>query len=131
MVEKYPQHRLATSTASPKEKALSLRGSAQEDDPLALEIFDLQAKVMGVHIANLMMAFDAEFVVIDGGLLNPEATTVEFRARDLRTLRTEARRYFFPIQRERVKFVPATLGELSQAVGRGPRGVIHGAGREK
>lgn len=117
VIEKYPEHELANSAMSPKEKALSLRASAQRGDPLALEVFDLQATVMGVHVASLTMAFDAEFVVIGGGLMDPESTTSEFRERYLRQVRATAQRYFFPTQRECVKIVPATLGELSQAIG--------------
>ena len=47
-----------------KEKAFSLRTLAQKGDPLALEIFDYQAKALGIHVANLSLALDAEFVVI-------------------------------------------------------------------
>ena len=38
---------------TPKEKALALRGLAQKGDPLAVELFDFQARAMGLHIANL------------------------------------------------------------------------------
>jgi glucokinase len=114
---KYPDHELAKSSLPPKEKALSLRGRAQKGDPLAVEIFDFQAKVMGLHVANLLMAFDAEFVVIGGGLMDPESTSDEFRARYLRILRDTMEPYLWPAQRGRVKVVPAALGELSQAIG--------------
>jgi glucokinase len=48
-------------------------------DALALEIFDFQARVMGLHVANLVMALDPGIVIIGGGLMDPEATTPEFR----------------------------------------------------
>jgi predicted NBD/HSP70 family sugar kinase len=114
---KYPQHELATSTAPIKEKVLSLRTRAQKGDPLALEIFDFQARALGLHVANLTIALDAEFVVIGGGLIDPEATTPEFRERYLEGIRRAAAPYFFPVQRQCVKIVPAALGELSQAIG--------------
>jgi glucokinase len=114
---KYPDHELAKSSLPPKEKALSLRGRAQKGDPLAVEIFDFQAKVMGLHVANLLMAFDAEFVVIGGGLMDPESTSDEFRERYLRILRDTMEPYLWPAQRGSVKVVPAALGELSQAIG--------------
>ena len=117
MLKKYPQHELATSTATPKDKVLSLRGRAQKGDALALEIFDFQAKAMGLHVANLTMALDTKFVVIGGGLMDPESTTPEFRERYLRIVRETALPYLFPAQRATMKFVPATLGELSQAIG--------------
>jgi glucokinase len=114
---KYPEHALAKSPLSAKEKALSLRGLAQKGDPLAVEIFDFQAKVLGLHAANLAMALDAEFVVIGGGLMDPESTTEEFRTRYLRIVRENMEPMLWPPQRGRIKVVPAALGDLSQAIG--------------
>src|SRR5690606_15441536 len=116
-LKKYPDHELATSPATPKEKALSLRGRAQKGDPLALDIFDFQARALGLHVANLVIALDPEYVVIGGGLVEPEATTPEFRERYLGGIRKAAMAYLSPQQRERVKIVPAPLGALSPAIG--------------
>src|SRR5262249_3968503 len=116
-LKKHPQHPLASSTLPPKEKVLSLRGLAQKGDALALDIFDFQARVLGYHTASLAAALDPEFVVIGGGLMDPESTLPEFRERYLRNLREAALPYLWPAQRERMKIVPATLGELSQAIG--------------
>lgn len=116
-LKKYPNHELATATGTPKEKVLSLRGRAQKGDPLALEIFDFQAKAMGLHVANLTMALDTKFVVIGGGLMDPESTTPEFRERYLGIVRETALPYLFPAQRASMKIVAATLGENSQAIG--------------
>lgn len=117
MLKKYPQHELATSSATPKEKVLSLRGRAQKGDALAQEIFDFQARALGLHVAMLAMALDPEYCVIGGGLIDPESTTPAFRERYLRIIRESAQPYLFPAQREKLKVVPATLGELSQAIG--------------
>lgn len=117
LLPKYPDHELAHSTAPAKEKALSLRTRAQKGDKLALEIFDYQAKALGLHVANLSMAFDAEFVVIGGGLIDPHSTTEEFRAHYLKTIHTSAEPWLHPSQRHTLKIVPASLGELSQAIG--------------
>jgi len=114
---RHPEHELARSAATPKEKALSLRGLAQGGDALALEIFDFQARAMGVHVANLALALDPHYVIIGGGLMDPEATTAEFRGRYLGKIRETADLYIWPGQRERMKIVPASLGELSQAIG--------------
>jgi glucokinase len=116
-LKKYPDHDLAKAPGTPKEKALSLRSRAQKGDPLALEIFDFQARAMGLHIANLMMALDAGIVVIGGGLMDPEATTPEFRERYLRLIREAAEPYLWPTQRKTITIVPAVLGDLSQAIG--------------
>ncbi|ATC65057.1 sugar kinase [Nibricoccus aquaticus] len=114
---KYPDHELARSTKPSKEKVFALRTLAQKGDALASEIFDFQARAMGLHVANLAMALDPEFVVIGGGLMDPESTTPEFRARYLRILKESAWPYLFPAQRDTLKIVPASLGELSQAIG--------------
>jgi glucokinase len=114
---KRPDHPLATSTADAKQRVLSLRGLAQQDDPLALEIFDFQARAMGLHVASLAMALDPEFVVIGGGLMDPEATTEAFRQRYLTILREAADPYLWPAQRTRIKISAAALGDLSQAIG--------------
>ncbi len=117
MLERHPEHPLASSPAPIKEKVLSLRTLAQKGDALANEIFDFQAKALGIHVANLAMAVDPEFVVIGGGLMDPESTTDAFRARYLKTLEEAAKPYLWPAQRKKIKYSAARLGELSQAIG--------------
>lgn len=116
-LKKFPDHELAKSVAPTKEKVLSLRGRAQKGDPLAVEIFDFQAKVMGIHVANLVMALDPGIFIIGGGLMDVESTTPEFRDRYLRLIRESARPYLWPQQRDTIKIVAAQLGEMSQAIG--------------
>ena len=116
-IRKYPDHELAKSTAPAKEKVLTLRTRAQKGDPLALEIFDFQARVMGLMVADMAMTLDPGIVVIGGGLMDYEATTVEFRERYLRIVGETARPYLWPPQRTTMKIVPAVLGDLSQAIG--------------
>lgn len=116
-LEKYPHHPLASADTPAKEKVFSLRTLAQEGDPLALDIFDFQARALGLHVANLLMALDAEYVVIGGGLIDPGATTIEFRERYLDRIRAAAELYLWEPQRSRLRVLPATLGELSQAIG--------------
>jgi len=116
-LEQYPDHELAKSTLSMKERAFALRGLAQKGDQLATELFDFQAKAMGLHVANLAMALDPKFVVIGGGLMDPEATSTAFRERYLDIVRSTAREYLWPSQRDIITIVPAALGDLSQAIG--------------
>ncbi|HEX5397519.1 MAG TPA: ROK family protein, partial [Verrucomicrobiae bacterium] len=116
-LKKHPGHELATSTAPVKEKVLSLRSRAQKGDALALEIFDFQARAMGFHVANLVTLLDPGTVVIGGGLMDHEVTTLEFRDRYLHTIRETALPYLWPAQRASLKIIPAVLGELSQAIG--------------
>jgi glucokinase len=114
---RHPTHELATSTLPMKERAFALRSLAQQGDALATEIFDFQARAMGYFTAMLAMALDPEFLVIGGGLMDPDATTEEFRARYLRILRETALPYLWGAQRQRLTVVPAALGDLSQAIG--------------
>ncbi len=113
----YPDHELAKSPASPKEKAFALRGLAQKGDRLAIELFDFQARAMGLHVASLVMVLDPQHIVIGGGLMDPESTSDEFRERYLQIVKETARPYLWPAQQKSLNIVPATLGELSQAIG--------------
>jgi glucokinase len=113
----YPDHDLARSPLPPPERALALRGLAQKGDRLAVEVFDFQARALGLHVANLAMALDPQFVVVGGGLMDPEATTEAFRERYLRVVRDTALPLLWPAQRDRISIVPAALGDLSQAIG--------------
>jgi glucokinase len=116
-LERHPGHDLARSTAPTKQRAFSLRGLAQTGDPLALEIFDFQARALGLHVASLSMALDARIVVIGGGLMDPESTTDAFRSRYLRIIAETAAPYLWPAQRSTLTIVPASMGDLSQAIG--------------
>jgi glucokinase len=114
---RHPNHPLGRAGGDAKARVLSLRGLAQKEDSLALEIFDFQARALGLHVASLAMALDPGFVVIGGGLMDPEATTEAFRERYLGIVRDSAMPYLWPTQRERLSIVPAALGDLSQAIG--------------
>ncbi|HEY7055490.1 MAG TPA: ROK family protein [Vicinamibacterales bacterium] len=114
---RYPDHPLNAPGGDVKQRVLSLRSLAQKKDPLALDIFDFQARALGLHMASLAMALDPQFVVIGGGLMDPEATTEAFRSRYLRIIRETAAPYLWPPQRDHIAVTPAALGDLSQAIG--------------
>jgi len=116
-LREYPDHPLAHSSLSPKERALALRGLAQQNDPMAQEIFDFQARALGLHLANLAMALDPQFVIIGGGLMDPHATSAAFRERYLKLVWKTAEPYLWDSQRRNMQIVPAALGDLSQAIG--------------
>ncbi|NJN19776.1 MAG: ROK family protein [Oscillochloris sp.] len=116
-LEAMPDHPLATSTLAVKDRVLALRGLAQQGDQLAVDLFDFQARALGIHIASLAMALDPQFVVIGGGLMDAGSTTDAFRERYLRLLWEAAAPYLWPAQRESMRIVPATLGDLSQSIG--------------
>ena len=112
-----PDHPLASSPLDMRARALALRGLAQQGDRLAVELFDFQARALGLHVAILAMALDPRFVVIGGGLMDPEATSEAFRERYLRGVREAAAPHLWPGQRARLGIVAAALGDLSQAIG--------------
>ncbi len=113
----YPDHPLAGSPQTDRQRAFQLRGLAQQGDALAVELFDFQAKAMGLHVATLAMALDPTYVVIGGGLMDPAATSDAFRERYLRIIRDSAEPFLWPAQRKHIRIVPAALGDLSQAIG--------------
>ncbi|TFG81200.1 MAG: ROK family protein [Spirochaetales bacterium] len=117
MLKRHPGHALAKSSAPIKEKVLSLRGLAQVGDPLATEIFDFQARALGIHTASLAMAIDPAYVVLGGGLMDPESTTADFRDRYARIVRETAIPYLWPAQQKKIAWSQAILGDLSQAIG--------------
>lgn len=49
--------------------------------------------------------------------MDPETTSTEFRERYLNIIRETARPYLWSAQRAQMRIVPASLGELSQAIG--------------
>ena len=116
-LEKNPDHELAKSAKPMRERAFALRGLAQEGDSLALDIFDFQARALGIHVAVMAMALDPKFVVIGGGLMDPEATSDAFRQRYLGIVRETALPFLWPAQRSTLTIVPAALGDLSQSIG--------------
>jgi glucokinase len=117
LLKKHPDHDLAKSPLTSKQKAMSVRTLAQKADPLAAEIFDFQARAMGLHAASLCLALDPGFVVVGGGLMDHESTTPEFRERYINVLREAAMPFLWPAQRATIKFAASELGELSQAIG--------------
>ncbi|MDP0496065.1 MAG: ROK family protein [Verrucomicrobiota bacterium JB024] len=112
----FPNHSLASPASPAKEKALALRELAQQGDPLALAIFDLQARAMGAAVATGCMAYDPTHIVIGGGLIDPEATTPAFRQRYLEGIKHSTAEYVW-VEIDKLHFHEASLGELSQATG--------------
>jgi len=116
LLPKYPGHELAGSGPADKRKALTLRSLAANNDPLALEIFDLQAQALGYAVAVGCMAYDPTHIVIGGGLMDREATSPAFRERYLAGVRKAAVEYLWGNPKD-LHFHEASLGELSQAIG--------------
>lgn len=64
----YADHPLAKSDAPIEEKAFKVRDYAEHGDPLAREIFALQANVLGHGLGDLASILDPGLIAIGGGL---------------------------------------------------------------
>lgn len=71
--EEWSDHPLNASSASSREKAKGLRELAAEGDALAIELFDDQARALGVGLLVAAYLGDHDLIVIGGGVcdLNP------------------------------------------------------------
>ncbi len=116
LLREYPGHPLDDGKPPDKAKGLQLRGLAQNGDPLALEIFDRQARALGHAVAVGCMAYDPTHIVIGGGLMDRDATTPAFRERYMRGVRLGTAECHWG-NMDDLEFHKATLGELSQAIG--------------
>jgi predicted NBD/HSP70 family sugar kinase len=61
-------HSLNSTSGSTRDKAKRLRGLADEGDPLALELFDDQARALGITLLNVNYLGDYDLLVIGGGV---------------------------------------------------------------
>ena len=84
---------------------------------IPLAIFDFQAKALGLQAASLVTALDSEYVIIGGGLMDPQNTSKQFRDRYIEVLKENMLPYIWPEQRDKIKVESAKLGELSQSIG--------------
>jgi predicted NBD/HSP70 family sugar kinase len=66
--EKWTDHALNSSQYTMEQKAFQLRDFADQEDPLAVEIFRQQAFILGYGLADMVRLFDPGLVVIGGGL---------------------------------------------------------------
>ncbi len=66
-------HPLANSDLSIRDRAKSLRELAAADDPLALELFDDQARALGIALLQLQYIGDYDLLVVGGGICDISA----------------------------------------------------------
>ncbi len=67
-LDQYRSHPLASAPGDIREKAKQLRSLAAEGDPLALELFDDQARALGITLLNVNYLGDYDLLVIGGGV---------------------------------------------------------------
>ena len=79
-LDQWREHPLNSQSVSDKEKAKQLRGLAAQGDRLALELFDDQAKALGIALLMINYIGDYDLLVIGGGICD---ITPELRERYL------------------------------------------------
>ena len=116
VLPRHPGHQYHDGTLSGRDQALGLRDLAQQEDALALEVFDLQAKALGFAVAMASMAYDPTHIVIGGGLMDPGATTPAFRKRFLEAIRESAAKHLW-VEPGSLNYHSARFGEHAQSLG--------------
>jgi predicted NBD/HSP70 family sugar kinase len=67
-LDQWRGHCLCQASGSIRDKAKRLRGLAADGDPLALELFDDQARALGITLLNANYLGDYDLLVIGGGV---------------------------------------------------------------
>ncbi len=67
-LEQYRDHPLNSAPGSTRDKAKQLRGLVAQRDPLALELFNDQARALGIGLLGVNYLGDYELLVIGGGV---------------------------------------------------------------
>lgn len=73
-LDQWRDHPLQDVNGSTRDKAKQLRGLAAAGDPLALELFDDQARALGITLLDLNYLGDYDLLIVGGGVcdLSPE-----------------------------------------------------------
>jgi glucokinase len=90
----HPEHPLRQIPDEGRARAVRLLGLAQKGDGLAQDLFDVQAKALGLLLVQLAHAFDPHIFLIGGGITESSET---FRARYMRAVKETFRREAFPL----------------------------------
>ncbi|QDV45999.1 Fructokinase [Stieleria neptunia] len=73
----WADHPLQSVAGSTRDKAKSLRGLASQGDALALELFDDQARALGITLLDLNYVGDFDLLIIGGGVCDLSADVKE------------------------------------------------------
>lgn len=122
--DQWKSHPLASDEISLIDKAFQLRDYAENDDPLAVQIFQQQGQILGYALGDLVRVFDPGKVVIGGGLAD---TSENFRNRYMGWVQEGFIERAWPVYRnspiepEKVttSFEWAAGGDFSAALGMG------------
>jgi len=96
----YPDHPLREIPDKGRDRAVRLLKLAQAGDALALEMFDKQAKALGLLFVQLANAFDPHIFLIGGGITESNET---FRNRYLRGVKESFTREAFPLLAQEIE----------------------------
>ncbi len=90
----FPDHPLRKVPDEGRARAVKLLGLAQQGDELSLNLFDQQARALGLLFVQLAHAFDPHIFLIGGGITE---SSDAFRARYLRGVKETFQREAFPL----------------------------------
>lgn len=90
--------------------SLDVYNAAKAGDPLALEVFRRAGSYLGIALASLVNTLNPEAIVIGGGAAAGFDLLIEH-------ISSEVRQRAFRRPAERVKLVPASLGDLAGLLG--------------
>lgn len=90
--------------------SLDVYNAAKAGDPLAVEVFRRAGSYLGIALAGLVNTLNPEAIVIGGGAAAGLDMMIEH-------IRAEIRKRAFRRPAERVKLVPASLGDLAGILG--------------
>jgi predicted NBD/HSP70 family sugar kinase len=113
-LDRWQNHMLRHAEGSARDKAKLLRGLADEGDELALELFDDQARALGIALLNVNYLGDYDLLVIGGGVCDLAA---QVRERYLREVVESYRRHALDGFRNVVDIEFSTCGDDAPVIG--------------
>jgi predicted NBD/HSP70 family sugar kinase len=113
-LDRWQEHCLIHDPGSIREKAKHLRDLAADGDPLALELFDDQARALGIALLNVNYLGDYDLVVIGGGVCDLAPAV---RERYLGTALDSYRQHALDGFKEQVRIEFSVCGDNAPVIG--------------
>jgi predicted NBD/HSP70 family sugar kinase len=113
-LDQWRDHPLNGQQTSDKEKAKQLRELAAEGDPLALQLFDDQAKALGIALLMINYIGDYDLLVIGGGICD---ITPELQERYLRVAKQAYYAHALDGFRNSANFSFSVCGDQASVIG--------------
>jgi glucokinase len=113
-LDRWQTHFLHGAPGSPRDKAKLLRGLADAGDELALELFDDQARALGLTLLNVNYLGDYDLLVIGGGVCD---LAPEVRERYRRRVVESYRQHALDAFQDAVKIEFSACGDDAPVIG--------------